>query len=167
MEPVEHAPVSSGPIRALSLALGLTAVALTWLTWNTTASVTRIQRSRARDHRIAELRGTIVHLDEVLTMSARMAAATGDQRWEERYRVFDAELVKAIGEAQALAPHAGASDIVARTDSANAALVEMENRAFDLVRRNRRDEARATLFSGEYDRQKRIYAAGWTPSTPR
>jgi hypothetical protein len=61
----------------------------------------------------------------------------------------------------------GASDIVARTDSANAALVEMENRAFDLVRRNRRDEARATLFSGEYDRQKRIYAAGWTPSTPR
>jgi signal transduction histidine kinase/DNA-binding response OmpR family regulator len=49
---------------------------------------------------------------------------------------------------------------VARTDSANVALVKMENRAFDLVRRHRLDEARATLFSGEYDRQKRIYGAG-------
>jgi signal transduction histidine kinase/CheY-like chemotaxis protein len=160
MEPVEHAAVSSGPIRALSFALGVTAIALTWLTWNTVESVTWIQRTRARDLRIAELRGTIVHLDEVLTMSARMAAATGDQRWEERYRVFDPMLVTAIGEAQALAPATGAKDIVARTDSANAALVEMENRAFDMVRRNRLDEARATLFSGEYDRQKRIYAAG-------
>jgi signal transduction histidine kinase/CheY-like chemotaxis protein len=160
MESVQHTPVSSGPIRALSLALGLTAVALTWLAWNTAASVTRMERTKARDLRIAELRGTIVHLDEVLTMSARMAAATGDPRWEERYRVFDPQLAKALVDAQALAHDAGSIDVVARTDSANVALVEMENRAFDLVRRHRPDEARATLFSGEYDRQKRIYAAG-------
>jgi signal transduction histidine kinase len=35
----------------------------------------------------------------------------------------------------------------------------MENHAFDLVRQHRHDEARSTLFSGEYDRQKGIYAA--------
>jgi signal transduction histidine kinase/CheY-like chemotaxis protein len=160
MESVEDTPLSSRPIRALSLALGLTAIALTWLTWNIAASVTRIEHSRARDLRIAELRGTIVHLDEVLTMSARMAAATGDPRWEERYRVFDPQLAKAIADAQALAADAASSDIVARTDAANVALVGMENHAFDLIRQHRLDEARATLFSGEYDRQKRIYAAG-------
>jgi signal transduction histidine kinase len=119
-----------------------------------------MERIRVRDLRIAELRGTIVYLDEVLTMSARMGAATGDQQWEGRYRVFDPELTKAIADAQALAPDAGSTEVVARTDSANVALVKMENRAFDLVRRHRLDEARATLFSGEYDRQKRIYAAG-------
>ena len=160
MESVEHTAVSSRPIRALSLALGLTVVTLTWLAWNTATSVTRIARERARDLRITELRGTIVHLDEALTMSARMAAATGDQRWEERYRVFDPQLAKAIREAEALAAAGGNTDVVARTDSANEALLRMENRAFDLVRQHRLDEARATLFSGEYDRQKRIYAAG-------
>ncbi|MBC7984447.1 MAG: hypothetical protein H7Y02_11390, partial [Candidatus Obscuribacterales bacterium] len=119
-----------------------------------------MERTKARDLRITELRGMIVHLDEVLTMSARMAAATGDPRWEERYRLFDPQLIKAIGDAQALAPDAEANDVVADTDAANAALVEMENRAFDLIRAHRPEEARATLFSDEYDRQKRIYAAG-------
>jgi signal transduction histidine kinase/DNA-binding response OmpR family regulator len=152
--------VSSRPIRALFVALGLTAVTLTWLAWNTAATTTRMEDLRARNLRISELRGTIVGLDEVLTMSARMAAETGDRRWEERYRTYDPQLAKAIADAQALAPDAGSHSVVARTDSANTALVEMENRAFDLVRRNRLPEARATLFSGEYDRQKRIYAAG-------
>jgi hypothetical protein len=152
--------VSTRPIRALFFALGLTAVALPWLAWNTAATATRMERLSARNLRISELRGTIVTLDEVLTMSARMAAATGDQYWEERYRIYDPQLVQAIAEAQALAPDPGSHSIVARTDSANTALVEMENRAFDLVRQNRLPEARATLFSGEYDRYKRIYAAG-------
>ena len=160
MESVQHAPVSSGPIRALSFALVVTAVALIWLAWSTAAAVTGVQRTRARDLRIAELRGTIVHLDEVLTMSARMAAATGDLRWEERYRVFDPLLARAIADAQTLTPLAGSRSVVAQTDSANVALMAMENRAFDLVRGHRLPEARATLFSGEYDRQKRIYAAG-------
>ncbi len=43
-----------------------------------------------------QLRGTIIHPDEVLTMSARMAAATGNLWWEERYRGFEPRLDAAI-----------------------------------------------------------------------
>ena len=57
----------------------------------------------------------------------------------------------------------GAADAVARTDAANMALVEMENRAFDLIRQDHLESARAILFSRAYDEQKRIYQRGWTP----
>ena len=110
--------------------------------------------------RLLELRGIIVHLDEVLTMSARMAAATGDLRWEERYRQFEPELDAAIEEAVTLAPEAQSAEAAATTDAANSELVAMENRAFDLVRRGRTDEARAILFSDEYETQKQVYAKG-------
>jgi signal transduction histidine kinase/DNA-binding response OmpR family regulator len=112
-----------------------------------------------RDLRIDELCGTIVHLDEVLTMSVQMAAATGDLKWETRYREFEPALAGAIQEALSLAPDAGGTEIMARTGAANAALVEMENKTFDLIKQNRLEEAKAALSSGEYDSQKRVYAA--------
>nr|MDQ2971337.1 ATP-binding protein [Acidobacteriota bacterium] len=151
---------SSGPIRALALALGVTALALGGLAWNAVTSTERIEETKLRDLRIESLRGRIVYLDEVLTMSARLAAATGDSQWEARYRRFDPELDRAIEEAVALAPEAGAADVVARTQAANTALVRMENNAFELIRQKRLEEARATLFSKEYDRLKALYAGG-------
>jgi PAS domain S-box-containing protein len=112
--------------------------------------------------RIEELRGVIVHLDEVLTMSARMAAATGDLQWEERYRRFDPQLDAAIKETIKIGT--GPSDVKAatKTDEANIKLVEMENRAFALVRAGRREEAQAVLLNPEYETQKQIYAEGIT-----
>ena len=113
-----------------------------------------------RGSQIEELRGVIVHLDEVLTMSARMAAATGDSRWEERYHHFEPQLDAAIKETIRIG--AGFSNIKAatKTDAANIKLVEMENRAFALVRAGRKEEAQTVLFSPEYETQKQIYAEG-------
>jgi signal transduction histidine kinase len=147
-------------MKGLFAALVVTILALGCLSWNAVTSVKWIQEAKQRHLRIEDLRGTIIHLDEVLTMSARMAAATGETRWEERYRRFEPELGKAIEETLSLAPDAAATRIIEHTDMANTALVEMENKSFDLVRQQRFVEARATLFSGEYDRQKAIYAAG-------
>lgn len=112
--------------------------------------------------RVGELRGIIIHLDEVLTMSARMAAATGDLAWEERYRRFEPKLDAAIKESVKLAPEASSGEAAGMTDAANIRLVEMENRAFDLVRQGRADEAKKVLFSDEYEKQKQVYAQGMT-----
>jgi hypothetical protein len=112
--------------------------------------------------RIQNLRSNIIHLDEVLTMSARMAAATGDPQWETRYREFETKLDAAIREAVALVPEAHAGEGMAETDAANIRLVEMENRSFRLVRQGRVDEAAVLLSSEEYQTQKRVYAQGMT-----
>jgi len=150
--------VSTGPQQALTVALVLTALALGYLVWSAVISISETRLIRQQNLRIEHLRGSIVHLDEVLTMSARMAAATGDARWEERYRSFEPKLTAAIDEAMRLTP--GTLAAVKSTDDANTALVQMENAAFNFVRSGQLSAARTTLFSDEYMRQKAIYAAG-------
>jgi methyl-accepting chemotaxis protein len=109
--------------------------------------------------KLQDLSGQIVHFDEVLTMSARMAASTGDSKWEKRYRQFEPELDQAIKQTTQLAPEAVRGQS-AQTDAANLKLIEMENRAFTLVRQKKQQEAFKLLLGQEYDTQKQIYAQG-------
>ena len=104
--------------------------------------------------------GRILYLDEVLTMSARMAAASGDLSYEERYNKYDPELQLLIKGTIGMFPASTAGQYVKETDAANIRLVEMERRAFALVHAGRRTEAAALLKSPEYLRQKEIYAKG-------
>ena len=148
------------PVAFLAGTFCLTAAAVMWLGWSSYRSFRSVRVERQRDVRMEELSGTVIHLDEVLTMSARMAAATGDLQWERRYRQFEPELDAAIKEAIQLAPEAHSGRTVPAADAANIKLVEMESRAFDLVAQGRTDDAKAVLFSDEYQRQKRVYAEG-------
>jgi two-component system cell cycle sensor histidine kinase/response regulator CckA len=150
------------PIRLLSLVCLLTIAAFVWFSWIIFEARRDAKMFENRLSRIEELRGVIIHLDEVLTMSARMAAATGDLQWEERYRRFDPQLDAAIKETIKIGT--GPSDVKAatKTDGANIKLVEMENRAFALVRAGRREDAQAVLLNPEYGTQKQIYAEGIT-----
>ena len=151
---------SRNPMVLLTIALILNGVMLVWLVWVLYAS----QRESAAATRwsvgVEELRGAILRLDEVLTMSARMAAASGDPKWEERYLSCEPKLDAAIKEAAKLAPEASSEAGAAATDTANIRLVEMEKHAFDLVRQGRRDEAQALLSSEEYQTQKNVYSDG-------
>ncbi|MEL7523409.1 MAG: two-component sensor histidine kinase, partial [Cyanobacteria bacterium J06553_1] len=108
--------------------------------------------------------GNITYLEEVLTMSSRMAAATGDLSWEARYQAYEPLLVETINEAIALAPEA--YDIHARQiDEANLKLIAMETEAFELVRNKNAKQALSLLFSDSYNTQKERYATGiqlWT-----
>ena len=95
-------------------------------------------------------------------MSARMAAATGDSQWEERYRQFEPQLDAAIKDATRIGTGPSTLEAAAKIDAANVKLVEMENRAFALVRAGRKEEAQVVLFSPEYERQKTLYVEGIT-----
>lgn len=148
------------PIRLLTVAFLLTFTALAWFGRLNLDARRDAAANAGRLARIEELRGVIVHLDEVLTMSSRMAAATGDLRWEARYHSFEPQLDAAIKDTIRLG--AGASNVrdAAKTDAANIKLVEMENRAFALIRAGRKEEAQAVLGSPEYEAQKKIYGDG-------
>jgi two-component system, sensor histidine kinase and response regulator len=145
-------------IKLFIVAFIFTGAVLAWLSWSTYALYTDDTLIKEQVWRTEELRGAIIHLDEVLTMSARMAAATGDPQWEARYRRFEPQLDQAIKEILKLSP----SQMLAQTDAANLRLVEMENQAFTLVRENHTEEARTILFSEQYETQKKIYALGMT-----
>ncbi len=147
-------------ITILTVVMVANLVALAWFGWDSYSSNRDSQVTEERQMKVEELRGIIIHLDEVLTMSARMAAATGDLKWEERYREFEPKLDAAIKEVMALWPEAYRGEAAAKTNIANLKLVEMENRAFDLVRQGHMNKAHEILFSDEYEDQKRIYAQG-------
>ncbi|MGA9993734.1 MAG: hypothetical protein WBP86_15560 [Thiobacillaceae bacterium] len=91
-----------------------------------------------------------------------MAAASGNLDWETRYLQYEPQLDRAIKEALRLDPNASHGAAAARTDAANDTLVAMEHRAFELVRQGHNAEAQRLLSSGEYEAQKKIYAAGMT-----
>ncbi len=116
------------------------------------------QTAITKNFRLQDLSGQIVHLDEVLTMSARMAASTGDLKWEERYLNHVPPLDDAINEVLALAPEY--QENASQTDEANIKLIEMEERSFELVRQGKLDEALNLLLGEGYQRQKIIYSQG-------
>jgi signal transduction histidine kinase len=160
---VPNAPLSTGgrsPIWFFTLTVLFTVAVLAALGWHIYRSDQVNKGEHERDFRLKEVSGVITHLDEVLTMSARMAAVTGDAQWDERYRRFESQLDEAITEAQRLAPEVQSGEAAHQTDVANKKLVDMEHQALELVRQGRLAEAYAVLFSEEYEAQKWIYSQG-------
>ena len=160
MTPHDAVPAGRFPMRFLTAAVVLTGAALVWLGWTVNYSYQSRKATQARSHRIEQLRGSLIHGDEVLTMSARMAAATGDAQWEKRYRLFEPEVDAAIKETSQLVPNLDAAALAGETDAANAKLVEMENKAFELVRDGQLEEAQTLLSNDAYETQKLAYASG-------
>ena len=158
--PEEDDSIVRFPTRLCAITLGLTLATFGWVAWNGYATYRDDDLYRSRDSRLEELRGVILHLDEVLTMSARMAAATGESRWEKRYRKYEPELDAAIKGTMALAPGDSAIAASTQTDVANAKLVAMENEAFAFVRDGRGENARIVLSAPAYEEQKALYAEG-------
>lgn len=150
------------PDRFLAL-LGLATVGV--IVWLGTSVYRSFEKTTAADDhalKTERLRGTITHLDEVLTMSARMTAATGEPRWEQRYRTFEPQLDAAIRQAMEIAESLGSPGMTTLTYQANQRLVTMEKQAFDFVREKNPDAARALLFSPEYEQEKARYSRGVT-----
>jgi len=152
--------IKGRPLTLLTLAMAVTSALLVFSMWYSGTSYNKVEAEGEYHVGILELRSKIIYLDEVLTMSARMAAVTGDPQWEKRYRGFEPELDAALKEVLQQVPEVSIREAFAVTDAANIRLVELENRSFDLVHQGRLNEAKALLFSDEYEKQKGIYSRG-------
>lgn len=133
-------------------------VATSVFSWFVFSSFDEFSELQKKNERIAQLQGTILQYDEVLTMSAKMAAATGEMKWELRYRQIEPLLDEAIRELIILQPNMVRGALA--TEAANANLVEMENHAFNLVETGKSKKALEILSSPEYEKQKGIYSEG-------
>jgi PAS domain S-box-containing protein len=147
-------------LRLVLVAAAITLGLALWNGWADQKSIVASSVEVSRAVKVSAGAARIRHLDEVLTMSARLAAATGDQLWIDRYRQFEPELRALIAEAKLLTPAAKGLGGASATEMANEALVRMEEASFELVRQERKEEALALLTAPEYERQKQIYAAG-------
>ena len=133
--------------------LMLVAACLAWSSYRSyrlMAEVNEIQKP------LQELSGRIRYLDEVLTSSALLSAATGNPVWEERYRIHDPQLADALKEAVRLAPLAAQE--LADVEAANTELVKMEAEAFEQVRGGQAGDALRLLSGTKYRDSKKRYS---------
>lgn len=148
------------PLRLFAAAFAVSLLVTVFSGWQLWRLLYLYEEMSAKHIAITESVGRIMLLDEVLTMSARMAAATGDFNYEKRYDQFDPELVREINAVRNILPQQAIKQFATETDGANTALVAMERQAFALAHRDRRQEAMALLSGDEYLRLKKVYASG-------
>ncbi|MEM9924290.1 MAG: ATP-binding protein [Cyanobacteria bacterium P01_D01_bin.50] len=138
----------------LTVLLFVPEIILTWRAHSKFKNITTYELQ------LQTLSNEIIYLDEVLTMSARMNAATGNQMWEKRYRRFEPKLDAAIAKSINLAPKVYSSENAKKTNAANKKLVEMEYQSFELVKNGEKEAAQALLLSNEYQFEKLKYHDG-------
>ena len=159
LTPVGHRPAKT----TFSLSVLFVACMLSFFGWlGATGADLRhqIRVETKRAVRMAELRGTISYLNEWLTMSARLAALTGEQRWVDRYNEVGPQLGAAIDEAVRLATPEVSKALRSTTDEANGDLVKMERAALALAASGDREQATALLDSSDFDYLQQTYDTG-------
>ncbi|NJM64643.1 MAG: methyl-accepting chemotaxis protein [Acaryochloris sp. RU_4_1] len=135
------------------------AVLVTLSTLNIKTISERMEKTVDRQFALQKRTGQITHLDEVLTMSARMAASTGDLKWQKRYDSYVPVLDIAIKDTlNNVTPEIRAE--ASKTDDANIKLIEMETQSFELVKQGKAPEALKLLLGSQYSELKAEYAKG-------
>ena len=147
-------------IGGVLLAGALALVVLAWLGWTGTETRNAMHVSERQALRVAELRGTFTYLDEWLTMSANMAALTGEARWASRYEEAAPDLAAAISEAVALSTPSLSAALAQTTEEARRGLTQMERVALAMAAAGDRDGARSLLDGPEFAYLKASYASG-------
>lgn len=147
-------------LQMLTVLVLATICVMMWLAWS---QYSTLKEQISIDQHFVEtsrLKDKLIYLDEVLTMSARLAVSTGDLKWEQRYFDHVDLLDSAIKQMEALVHHGVASMSVGLVAEANQQLVKLESRVFEHVRASERDAALSILKSDAYSKNKITYMQG-------
>jgi methyl-accepting chemotaxis protein PixJ len=127
----------------------------TWNMWNiyngfqsTVTKQVELQKNNAR----------VAHIGEVLGLSAKLSASTGDPQWEKNYHALEPELDKLIKNVLANVSPAIQTE-AGKSDKDNQALVALEARSFKLVQQGKAPEALKLLMGEEYTKTESSYIA--------
>jgi methyl-accepting chemotaxis protein PixJ len=125
-------------------------------TWNIWSIYNSFQSTVTKEFELQKVSGELTYGDELLTMSAKMLASTGDLKWETRYNEFVPKFDLTLKRFLAIVtPELRAE--VGKTDASSAILLGLEDKAFKLVKQGKKAEAYQILTGTEYETQKKIY----------
>jgi hypothetical protein len=145
-------------IRLTLFLIGLIALIVSAIGYVGVQSPLRV--SEEAERRLSKDVGRIMTLDEVLTMSARMAAAARQPEYEARYLEHVEELDRLLEATTASSKDPEVIAAVKTTEEANERLVDLETKSFELDRAGRNEDAYALLDGPAYQQDKAIYALG-------
>jgi len=148
------------PMQVIALASVVTAAILSVLCWQIWHAYDDLRDSLRQEFRLEELRGQMTYLEEARSMAVRMAALTGDSRWEHCYREREPQMHAIVEEARHLAPEVFEHPAAEAAAQADARRDEIENQALQRVRQGDLKGAQALLADPEYERDHAIHVHG-------
>ncbi|MGI8469445.1 MAG: EAL domain-containing protein [Pyrinomonadaceae bacterium] len=154
----ETVPQKQIPFLVLTIAVLMTGTIFVWSIQQAYRASRSQDTTRERAAKIEELRISGANFGETSARAAKIAAAAGDLRWEEIYRESEPRLTQAIQEAKNLADGEKENSLVGQIVAAQEKSEEIENRAFDLLRDGKTEQARAILSGDEYETQRKNYS---------
>ena len=154
--PMRHAV----PRIAFTVAAGVTLLVFLWLAGSMLSKQGGQGLAADQELQGVELQQRILYLDEVLTMSARMAASTAEAEWEQRYKRFEPQLIEALEEAAELVPGLRQGRAHPMGSHTSQLLLALNHDAFDLVRAGQQQAAQELLSSELYKRARSTYDDG-------
>ncbi len=128
--------------------------------WQGWQSYILVRTTETQLKQIISLEGSYIHRDEMLTMSLKMAAATGDSEWVSRFKGFGPREKPTVEESWDISEDSTVGADAVLTAFADDKLAAIENRALELIRRGNHDHAAVMLQSPEYQEQKDAYNRG-------
>jgi diguanylate cyclase (GGDEF)-like protein/PAS domain S-box-containing protein len=145
----------------LGVSFLLTVGVIVALGWQATTSYQASKRFEDQYLRAEHSADDIVYYEELLTQSARLAAATGDEQWSQRYADHAGSLDAAIADVRELGVD-GFFDLsgLQQVDASHQRLSDIEQVALAHVAAGRASEAQDLLFGEVYASEKQNYAAG-------
>ena len=152
----------STPKRYVLLLL-VAATILTILSWQAWRSYVHISSTETQLEQLIRIEGSTIYRDELLSMSAKMAAATRNLKWASRNKEFGprikatAEEIRHVFENDTMDAENAEEGLTVFVDDK---LDTMENNALELVRQGEYDRAAAILQSPEYEEQRQAYIKG-------
>lgn len=151
------------PVRLLTTVALATLLCFVWFSVSLLRSTRFLESLLTADLKISQLSQEVVYLDEVLTMSARLASqpAADTAFWHDRYLTHERQLEQVLQELHALISqqHLDPASIQ-QTNQANQALVTLEQEAFAHALGGNFTQAQSLLFSDRYEQLKTAYSEG-------
>ena len=136
------------PAIAIALLLGYMAIE----EWQNYKDIRRAFREQLAARQQTD---NLIYYNEVLTGSARLAAATGDPQHEARHKQYEPRLSDSLQQLGELLPQ---SKTLRELDAANKKSLQMDKQVFEMVRQGRPKDAAELLSSEQYQANKRLCA---------
>jgi PAS domain S-box-containing protein len=146
-------------MKAITLALVITLSGFIVAGWHIWKSYTGYKTALSRDYRFQFLIKSL-NSGPTMTNIVRNATKTGNLDEENVYLYLAKEVDDAIRGIKRIAPNSQIRDIAAKVDESNTLLIDIEKRAFDLVRQGRLQEAKDLVYSQEYKDNINNYDTG-------
>lgn len=146
--------------RFITIGAVLTILALSAVSWHFWQTGESLVRNIENDLELQSLTDETIQMGEVLTLSARMAATSGDSNWEVQYEEFLPQQSTSIRRLLELTPRTDQKNGVLQSYRANGRKIQMERKAFELVQKGDFVGASRVLSSQEYHQLRKQYREG-------